>query len=100
MFKKSMAAALVAVALVAVAGCGAAPKGDAPEPTPDNIIDGGNTQVIRMPDGFRNVAVTRYAAKGGGCYMVFVTSRGIWEAGNSDLTTLPSGIAVVPCGAY
>lgn len=89
----------VAVALAALAataalgGCGLfdEKKTDAPEPTPDNIINGTNTQVIRMPDGFRNVVFTCYGTVG-----IYVTSRGAWQNGNADLTTLPSSIAVLP----
>ncbi|MFY1620081.1 hypothetical protein [Micromonospora sp. WMMD736] len=95
--KKVTAATAAIVAALALAGCQAETKTDAPEPTPDNIVDGTGTQVIRMPDGFRNVAVTKYVTKDGACYMVFVTSRGIWESGNKDFTTLPSGISTIPC---
>lgn len=67
-----------------VAGCGV--KADAPEPTSDNIVNGTRTQVIRMPDGFRNIAFTCYGTTG-----VYVTSRGIAETDPQ-----PSGIAVLP----
>ncbi|MFC3504491.1 hypothetical protein ACFOOK_26465 [Micromonospora krabiensis] len=96
--KKITAAAAAVLTVAALAGCmGQEVKQDAPEPTPDNIVNGAETQVLRMPDGFRNVAVTKYVGKDGSCYMVFVTSRGIWEAGNENFTTLPSGVAAIPC---
>lgn len=68
-------------------------KADAPEPAPENIVDGKNTHVIRMPNGFRNVAVTCYGTTG-----VYVTSRGWSESstgqgGSGD--SLPSGITVL-----
>lgn len=81
--------ALAATVLV-LGGCGGAVKESAPEPIPDNIVNGTHTQVIRMPDGFRNVAFTCYGSNG-----VYVTSRGVFKNGNSDATTLPSSIAVV-----
>lgn len=65
-------------------------KEDAPEPTPDNIVNGTHTQVIRMPDGFRNIAFTCYGTSG-----VYVTSRGVFQNGNKDATPLASGLAVV-----
>lgn len=66
-------------------------QSDAPEPTPDNIVNGRNTQVIRMPDGFRNVAFTCYGQNG-----IYVTSRG-WVQASADknIVPLPSDIAVV-----
>lgn len=76
-------------ALIAVASCGAS-KSDAPEPTPDNIINGTNTQVIRMPDGFRNVAVTCRGKTG-----IYVTSRGWTQESTGDVVSLPSSIAVL-----
>jgi hypothetical protein len=83
--------AVVALALVAVlAGCSET-KADAPEPTPDNIVDGTHTQVIRMPDGFRNVAFTCYGTTG-----LYVTSRGWIEGSMTDVASLPSALAVQP----
>ena len=61
-------------------------KADAPEPSPSNIINGTNTQVIKMPDGFRNIAFTCYGSNG-----VYVTSRGVVETDPQ-----PSGVTVVP----
>lgn len=85
----------IGMALALLAGASACvsdtKKADAPEPTPANIIDGTHTQVIRMPDGFRNVAFTCYGATG-----LYVTSRGYYESGSSDFTSLPSSIATVP----
>lgn len=91
---KIAAVITTAVALGALmTGCGMTreTKSDAPEPTSDNIVNGTNTQIIRMPDGFRNVAFTCYGTVG-----VYVTSRGLWQQGNADLTTLPSSIALLP----
>lgn len=70
------------------AACSTPTKTDAPEPAPKNIVDGTNTHVIRMPDGFRNIAFTCYGTTG-----IYVTSRGIWQSGNADATTLPSSIS-------
>jgi hypothetical protein len=81
---------LVAAALLALlSGCEAT-KDDAPDPTPGNIVNGTNTHVIKMPDGFRNVAFTCFDATG-----VYVTSRGPFGVGNSDATTLPSSVFVL-----
>jgi len=68
--KKTIAGALAM--LLVLGGCSfSSTKSDAPEPTPGNIVNGTNSQVIRMPDGFRNVAFTCYGTNG-----VYVTSRG------------------------
>lgn len=64
---------------------------DAPEPTPENIINGTNTQVIQMPDGFRNVAFTCYGTSG-----VYVTSRGAYQHGGDGAVPLASSLFVVP----
>lgn len=81
--------AIGAVSLAAVAtglvACSSTHR-DAPEPKGDNILNGANTQVVQMPDGFRNFAFTCYGTDG-----VFVTSRST----NGD-TSLPSSIFVVP----
>jgi hypothetical protein len=71
-------------------GCGASTKTDAPEPTPDNIVNGTNTQVIRMPDGFRNIAFTCYGSNG-----VYVTSRGTYQTGAENATPLASSVFVL-----
>lgn len=73
-----------------VSGCGSDTKKDAPEPSPDNIIDGTNTQVIKMPDGFRNIAFTCYGPNG-----IYATSRGANQNGNKDFIPLASTVAVV-----
>ena len=87
-----LAVMMVGVALVIVlSGCSPDSKGDAPEPTPDSIVNGTSTQVIRMPDGFRNVAVTCYGTNG-----VYVTSRGTFQTGSKDFVPLASGLFVVP----
>lgn len=87
---KASAFVASALAVALVAGCSAT-KENAPEPTPENIVNGRNTQVIRMPDGFRNIAFTCYGLQG-----VYVTSRG-WVAGSADknIVPLPSSISVV-----
>jgi hypothetical protein len=77
--------ALIPVTLLALAGCGA-PHSDAPEPVSSNVVDGANTQVIRMSNGFRNVEFTCYGHNG-----VYVTSRGA----NTDVTT-SSAVFVLP----
>lgn len=82
--------ALGIAGVLALTGCTSAAKKDAPEPAPSNIVNGTATHVIKMPDGFRNVAFTCYGTTG-----IYVTSRGIFESGNADLTTLPSSIAVL-----
>ena len=85
------AARLVVIAAVGLStGCGAT-KGDAPETTPDNIVNGTHTQVIRMPDGFRNVAFTCYGTTG-----IYVTSRGWVEGSAADVVSLPSALSVQP----
>ncbi len=80
---------MAGAAALALAGCNAT-KADAPEPTPSNIVNGTNTQVIRMPDGFRNIAVTCYGTNG-----VYVTSRGVYEAGGQNATPLASSVFVL-----
>lgn len=88
--RKRVAAALTFTVL-ALGGCTSDTKTDAPEPTPENIVNGTHTQVIRMPDGFRNLAFTCYGTVG-----VYVTSRGWIEASASkELVPLPSSIAVL-----
>lgn len=85
---KRVAALVTLVALLA--GCSET-KTDAPEPTPDNIVNGTHTQVIRMPDGFRNVAFTCYGTTG-----IYITSRGWMQESGQNVTSLPSSIAVQP----
>lgn len=75
--------ALTLAGLLTAGGCGT--KSDAPEPSPSNIINGSNTQVIKMPDGFRNIAFTCYGPVG-----VYVTSRGVAETDPQ-----PSGVTVL-----
>lgn len=88
--KRRIILPLVAI-LAVVSGCSEVHQ-DAPEPSPSDIINGARTQVIQMPEGFRNVAFTCYGTVG-----IYVTSRG-WIKGSADknLTPLPSDIAVVP----
>lgn len=83
---------IAAVALLALlAGCTAPVQTDAPEPTPSDIVNGTATKVIRMPDGFRNVAVTCLGTTG-----IYVTSRGWVEASvDKNVTPLGSSIAVL-----
>ena len=89
--KKISVIAIALSAVVVMSGCSSVQQ-SAPEPTPDDIINGTNTQVIQMPEGFRNVAFTCHGTTG-----VYVTSRG-WIKGSTDanLTPLPSDISVVP----
>jgi hypothetical protein len=93
MISASLALKLAAVAAGCLASLGVCDpaKSDAPEPTPDNIVDGTHTQVIRMPDGFRNIAFTCYGHNG-----LYVTSRGAFQTGAKDLTPLASSVTVVP----
>jgi len=77
--------ALTALALTTAGSCDT--HESSPEPTSSNIINGTKTQVIRMPDGFRNVAFTCYGPQG-----VYVTSRGDVNAA----TPQPSAVFVVP----
>lgn len=83
---------LVPLALVlALAACSNDAQKDAPEPKPSDITNGTHTQVIQMPDGFRNVAFTCYGSTG-----IYVTSRGVYEASGVNVASLPSSIAAVP----
>jgi len=79
----------VVVSVFLVAGCGSESKKDAPEPTPENIVNGTHTQVIRMPDGFRNIAFTCYGTTG-----IYVTSRGWLQSQSTDVVSLPSDVAI------
>lgn len=81
---------LVVAALLSLAGCGGASKQDAPDPTPDNIVNGTHTQVIQMPDGFRNVATTCRGTTG-----IYVTSRGWQQESGQNVSTIPSSIFVL-----
>lgn len=69
--KLAAGAVLGMLALLGTTASSCDTKADAPEPTSSNIVNGTNTQVIRFPDGFRNVAFTCYGTNG-----VYVTSRG------------------------
>jgi hypothetical protein len=82
---------VAALVLVGTSASSCDVQQDAPEPTPDNIVNGTNTQVIQMPDGFRNVAFTCYGTNG-----VYVTSRGTYQHGGENATPLASGVFVVP----
>lgn len=86
--KKTLIVASAVILLLA--GCGSDSKKDAPEPTPDNIINGTHTQVIQMPDGFRNIAFTCYGTTG-----IYVTSRGYLQGSANNVTSLPSDIAIL-----
>jgi len=81
---------LGAALLLVLSGCGNSSQKDAPEPTPANIVNGTNTQVIQMPDGFRNIAFTCYGPNG-----VYVTSRGVYQAGGEHATPLASSVFVL-----
>jgi hypothetical protein len=74
---------LFVAAALNLVSCGT--KADAPEPSPSDIINGTHTQVIKMPDGFRNIAFTCYGSVG-----VYVTSRGVAETDPQ-----PSGVTVL-----
>lgn len=74
----------LALALV-LSGCTSESHQNAPEPTASQIIDGTHTQVIRMPDGFKNVVFTCWGETG-----IYVTSRGC-----DACTITASSIAVV-----
>lgn len=77
--------AVVVFAALALAGCSGPEQDDGPDPLPENIIDPATVRVIRMPEGFRNVAMTCDGSTG-----IYVTSRGC-----ESCTTVGSGIAVV-----
>lgn len=85
--RTAWAAAVGAALVLAVGGCDGwgDTKSDAPEPTGPNVVDGTNTKVIRMPDGFRNVVFSCFGTDG-----VFVTSRG------DNVNPLTSSVDVVP----
>lgn len=80
----------IVAALVFLTGCPGSTKQDAPDPTPDNIFNGTHTQVIRMPEGFRNVATTCRGTTG-----IYVTSRGLVQESGQNVSTIPSGIFVL-----
>lgn len=87
---RRLAALLMLATVLLVGGCGEdGTKADAPEPKSN--VDGTRTQVIRMPDGFRNVVFSCFGTVG-----IYVTSRGIYEAGSTNITALPSSVAVLP----
>lgn len=89
--RKVVAAALVVCVGASLTGCPGPTQTDAPEPSPSDIVNGTNTHVIRMPDGFRNIAFTCYGPNG-----IYVTSRGWVESSASkDFTPLPSSVAVI-----
>lgn len=86
---KTVSAAVLT--LIMAAGCTPV-RESAPEPEPENIQDGVNTQVIRMPDGFRNIAFTCHGTTG-----LYVTSRGwVKDSVSQDLTPLPSAVTAIP----
>lgn len=83
-------AAVLGLAALLLAGCPGEAQESAPEVDPANMIDGSNTTIIRMPEGFRNVSFTCNGTVG-----IYVTSRGFWQNGNQDAIPLPSGVAVL-----
>ncbi len=84
--------AIAALVAITAGACGADSHSNAPEPTSSNIIDGTGTTVIRMPDGFRNVAFTCFGKQG-----IYVTSRGAATGGSADGgNPQASSIFVVP----
>lgn len=84
--KVKLAVGTLGVALIVVGvATGCSTHQDSPTPPAQNIRDGQNTQVLNMPDGFRNVA---YACDVYG-NLVYVTSA------KAD-DTLPSGVFVIP----
>lgn len=76
--------AIVGGALL-LTGCPAT-KQDAPEPESGSIRNGTNTRVIKMPNGFHNIAATCEGSTG-----IYVTSRGVAETDPQ-----PSSVAVLP----
>lgn len=84
-----LATAATAVLLLSGSSCNPAQE-SAPEVDPANMVDGSNTTIIRMPEGFRNVSFTCNGTVG-----IYVTSRGFWQNGNADAIPLPSGVAVL-----
>ena len=75
----------VALLALALGGCDWNSHSDAPDPcnTGDNCHAGTHQRVIKMPDGFRNVAVSCLGTNG-----VYVTSAGAGD-------TLPSSTFVL-----
>lgn len=86
---KRTALAALAVTALALAGCGNSNQKSLSEPVSNHYLTG---QIVFMePDGFRNVAFGCNGTVG-----VYVTSRGVYNASGSNITALPSGIAVIP----
>lgn len=84
-----LAAFFAGIALVA---CSNDSQQDAPEPQPSDIFNGTHTQVIQMPEGFRNLAVTC-----DGTTALYVTSRGwVKNQTSADYASLPSSVTAVP----
>lgn len=81
---KKIGLVIAAVLLLPLLTAGTCTHQSAPDPTPGNTVNGINIVVIKMPDGFRNVAVACMADGTG----VYVTSA-------SAADTLPSGVAVL-----
>jgi hypothetical protein len=71
--------------LIGLVACSAT-KRDAPEPESGSIRNGTHTRVIKMPNGFRNIAATCEGTTG-----IYVTSRGVAETDPQ-----PSSVAVLP----
>lgn len=87
----SIVIVIVAVVAVMTTACTSASQHDAPEPEPDDIINGTHTQVIQMPDGFRNLAFTCHGTVG-----LYVTSRGwVQSSADKNIVPLPSTVSAV-----
>lgn len=80
-----LAGGAIVGSVLLLTGCPAT-KQDAPEPESGSIRNGTHTRVIKMPNGFRNIAATCEGTTG-----VYVTSRGVAESDPQ-----PSSVAVLP----
>jgi len=80
--------------LLVSCGLGGEAKSDAPDvdcSQPGNCTPLRNTKILKEPEGFRNISFGCFGTNG-----VYVTSRGIYEAGGQNAVPLPSSVTVVP----
>lgn len=91
MMKLAIVAAGGLLAAGLLAGCGNESQEDGADVPSSAIKDGTRMGVMRMPDGFRNVA---YGCVNGD--LVYVTSRG----NPASDTSIPSSVVVLPDDPY